>query len=133
MNKSTTIFIIDDDAEDQEFFSDALFSIDPSIECIKPYDAEQALEMLINVSDPLPDLIFVDLNMPIMNGFEFLKAIKTSESLQHIPVIVYTTASDSGHKEQARKLGASHFLTKPSSMKELKSDLDKLISAQIRC
>ena len=80
--------MIDDDYEDQEFFSDTLFSIDPSIECITPYDGGQALQMLMGVSDPLPDLIFVDLNMPVMNGFEFLKAVKRLEPLQHIPVII---------------------------------------------
>jgi CheY-like chemotaxis protein len=120
--------MIDDDQEDQELFSDTLFSIDPSIVCIKPYDGEQALQMLTQASAALPDYIFVDLNMPVMNGFEFLEAIKKSPSLQHIPVIIYTTSANPKHKEQAMKLGASHFITKPSSLNELKNELKKLIS-----
>ena len=126
MSISRTIFMIDDDDEDQELFCDILSSIDPTIECIKPYNGEQAIDLLMGVSGPLPDLIFVDLNMPVMNGFEFLKVVKSSQSLHHIPVIIYTTSSDLNHKK-AMKLGASHFLTKPSSIQELKSQLKKLV------
>ena len=129
MNTQIKIFMIDDDSDDQELFSDTLSSIDPSVECITPNNGEQALQLLMGTSDPLPDFIFVDLNMPVMNGFEFLKAVKNLESLQHIPVIIYTTSSAPAHKEQAIKLGASHFLTKPTSMKELKNELEKLISS----
>jgi CheY-like chemotaxis protein len=123
--------MIDDDEEDKELFSETLFSIDASIECVKPYDGEQALQMLVDESNPLPAFICVDLNMPLMNGFDFLKAIKKSHLLRHIPVIIFTTSSDLKQKERAINLGASSFLTKPSSLKELKNELTKMISTHM--
>jgi CheY-like chemotaxis protein len=130
MNGQRKIFMVDDDADDQQLFSDTLFSIDPSITCITKDGGEQALQVLIATDDALPDFIFVDLNMPAMNGFEFLEAVKHLPSLQHIPVIIYTTSSEPKQKEQAMKLGASGFLTKPSCMRELKNELQKLISTR---
>ena len=112
--------MIDDDVEDQEIFAETLFSIDQSIQCHSILDARQALSKLLSKGANLPDFIFLDLNMPIMDGFEFLKAIKKQKTLSHIPVIVYTTSSESHHKDKALHLGASSFITKPSELAQLK-------------
>jgi CheY-like chemotaxis protein len=119
--------MVDDDEDDKEIFSDTLLSIDPSITCVTPLDGKQALQMLMVDSEQLPNVIFVDLNMPVMNGFEFLKAVKSLRSIRHIPVIIYSTSSDPRHKAQAFTLGASSFITKPSSMRVLKLELTSVI------
>ena len=128
MKAVKTVFMIDDDVEDQEIFADTLFSIDESIKCIKPFDGQQALGTLLKEGTILPDFIFVDLNMPTMNGYEFLKQIKDHQRLNHIPVIIYTTSSDRKDKEKAIRLGASSFITKPSELLELKRELEAVLS-----
>ena len=127
MKTVKTVFMIDDDVEDQEIFTDTLFSIDESIQCVRPVDGRQALGALLKKGAVLPDLIFVDLNMPTMNGYEFLKEIKDHQRLNHIPVIIYTTSSDNKDKEKAKRLGASSFITKPSELLELKRKLEAVL------
>ena len=125
MATERTIFMIDDDVEDQEMFSETLYSVDQSIKCIKSSDGRQALQTLLKES-VLPDYIFLDLNMPMMNGYEFLKEIKKHEKLNQIPVIIYTTSSESKHKDEVLNLGAASFITKPSDLSELKKLLHSL-------
>jgi len=67
----------------------------------------------------IPDVIFLDLNMPIINGQEFLATLKSTAGLQDIPVIILSTASDSLIAYKLKAEGASGFLTKPTSIKEL--------------
>jgi len=68
MNK---IFLIDDDEDDLFFFKDALELIYPTLRCDTATNGKTAIDKL-KVSSSLPDLIFLDLNMPVMDGFEFL-------------------------------------------------------------
>ena len=125
MATERTIFMIDDDVEDQEMFSETLYAVDQSIKCIKSSDGRQALQTLLKES-VLPDYIFLDLNMPMMNGYEFLKEIKKYEKLNQIPIIIYTTSAESKHKDEVLDLGAASFITKPSDLSELKKLLHSL-------
>ena len=127
MKTVKTVFMIDDDVEDQEIFAETIFSIDPLIKCIVPIDGRQAIGSLLIKGAILPDFIFVDLNMPNMNGYEFLKEIKDQEHLNHIPVVVYTTSSDSKDREKAKRLGAHSFITKPSALLELRRELATIL------
>lgn len=105
--------IVDDDIEDQELFVDAVNEVDDTIECISVYNGEEALNFLKNGESLLPDYIFLDLNMPILNGIQCLAEIRKTETLHHIPVFIYTTSNWSRNEEETRKLGARHFFTKP--------------------
>lgn len=111
--KATRFLIVDDDMEDQELFIDAVKEVDNSIECISAYNGQEALNFLKNDPSLLPDYIFLDLNMPILNGIQCLAEIKKTEGLHHIPVLIYTTSNWSRNEEETRKLGAHHFFTKP--------------------
>lgn len=125
--KEKTILMIDDDVEDQEIFIETLSEIDPLIKCFNFSNVRNALKAL-EEKIILPDLIFTDINMPLMDGYEFLKEIKKCNDLNHIPVIIYTTSSEVEHKQQSIKLGASSFLTKPSKILELKNNLETILS-----
>jgi CheY-like chemotaxis protein len=122
MRTIKSIMMIDDDMEDQDFFREALRAVDPSIKCMQCASGKLALSILL--SDYQPDYIFVDLNMPVMSGFEFLMEIKTHEHLRNIPIVVYTTSSDDHDREKTLQLGASSFITKPTSMKAIKAKLE---------
>jgi CheY-like chemotaxis protein len=126
MSVVKTILMIDDDLDDQEIFRQVVHEIDPSITCLQPLGSKLALDLLIEDS-LMPDLIFVDINMPLMNGFEFLVEVKKFEPACSIPVIILTTSAAKEQKEFAKRLGAFSFITKPSDMKVLKDILERLI------
>ncbi len=117
--KQRTCFLIDDDLDDQEIFTLALEQVNKNFTCISMASAYDALDRLTPRSSELPDYIFLDLNMPRMNGKEFLKEIRKHEHLQRIPIIIYSTSSLSNDIKETREFGASGFITKPFSMLEL--------------
>src|ERR1700742_4342006 len=86
--------LIDDDTDDRELFSEALATVDPVIVCDQATDGAEALDRLIKREISEPDIIFLDINMPVMNGWQFLTKLKSVEKYRHIPVIVYSTSSN---------------------------------------
>ena len=122
------ILMKDDDEDDKMLFQQALTEINKSVTfntAINGHDALKKLE-----TPPPPDIIFLDLNMPIMNGFECLAALKKEKKYEHIPVIIFTTANDVGTIEQTRKLGASAFFHKPIDFGHLREKLERLINVR---
>lgn len=116
------LFLVDDDHDDQEVFLEALRAIDTSIVCYTAKDGRDALHQLQEALI-LPDVLFVDLNMPIMSGKELLKALKKEKSLQSIPVIVYSTSSAEKEKDNCIELGAVSYISKPTQFKTLVTTL----------
>ncbi|HEX8039816.1 MAG TPA: response regulator [Chryseosolibacter sp.] len=110
--------LVDDDPDDQEVFLTALSDVSSSALCLVAPDGDRALEILHN-EETKPHYIFLDLNMPRMNGFEFLTAMKKSSILRHIPVIVYSTTSHQAQIEKVKALGAAEFFTKTYKYHEL--------------
>jgi len=125
MNK---IFLIDDDEDDQLFFKDAIELINPSLQCDTATNGKIALEKL-RATPSLPDIIFLDLNMPVMNGFDFLIQIKKENALSKIPVGIFTTSNILRDKELTKEFGAQFFLTKPNDFQVLRKKLQQLLSA----
>ena len=124
MNSPKICLLVDDDPDDQEVFLTALNDVCESALCLVAADGDRALELLHN-EETIPDYIFLDLNMPRMNGFEFLAAMKKSKILRDIPVIVYSTTSQLAQIEKVKKLGATEFFTKTYKYKELCALLKK--------
>lgn len=116
--KFRTIFHIDDDQDDTELFFLAAMEAAENVAVEVFFDSRKALEKLIS-STVFPDAIFLDLNMPVMDGFEFLQEIKSHEDLKFIPVIILSTSSQQHTREAAIKLGAQGFITKPSNYYQL--------------
>lgn len=113
------ILLVDDDEDDLQLFLQALRVIDRSIDLMYADDGVTALKLLFNRELPLPDYIFLDLNMHRMNGKECLTEIKSLAYLAHIPVIICTTSKRDSDVLKTKELGASAFFTKPSSFDEL--------------
>ena len=108
-----TVLIVDDDDDDRQMFREALQMVDGHAECIVAEDGLAALHLLRTQPHSLPDFIFLDLNMPRMDGKQCLAEIRQLEHLQHIPVIIYTTSKHPKDVEETKNLGAVHFITKP--------------------
>ncbi len=121
------ILLIDDDADDQELFQLALDKIDQNIQCKVMASAKEALRFLEEES-VTADLIFLDLNMPLMTGQQFLSELKKRPNLCEIPIVVLSTSSDKETIEQAKSLGAMKFFTKPSDFNELKEIIQNLLN-----
>jgi CheY-like chemotaxis protein len=126
MTKSLSFLLVDDDTDDTSLFKEVLEEVNPSISFIWAEDGQQALQFLKNEDNNLPDVIFLDLNMPRMGGKECLTEIKSDEKLHKIPVIMYTTSSQSKDIEETIQKGAICFITKPTNMKELKNILSSI-------
>lgn len=121
-----SILLIDDDSDDAELFHEALEEIDPLVKLLRTADGCEALELLRTL-DAHPDVIFLDINMPRMDGWECLTELKSSEGLKSIPVIMYSTSSHQREKERAIEMGASMFISKPDSYAQLISVLEAAI------
>ena len=109
--------VIDDDTDDQELFELALSDLGLGIDCATAYNGIEGLEYLR--SNSFPDIIFLDLNMPKMNGMECLKELKSDLRLKEIPVVILSTSTNTVHQAEALNLGAIQFVIKPSSTAEL--------------
>ncbi|NLR62051.1 response regulator [Chitinophaga polysaccharea] len=128
-SKYTSVLLIDDDIDDRMIFGEVLKELAPDINYHEAINGEDALMKLSH--DFTPDLIFLDLNMPRINGKQFLAEIRQLDHLKHIPVIIYTTSSHDSDKKETRQLGASYFLTKPNSLHELTHTLSRILQQQL--
>lgn len=105
-----SILLVDDDQDDKYFFCKALGQTESEINLTTASNGQDALEKLQFVN---PDVILLDLNMPVMNGVSFLKAIKKDKLLRDIPVIIYTDGLSVFDENEALKLGAYRVMIKP--------------------
>jgi CheY-like chemotaxis protein len=126
ITKRNRILLIDDDIDDQVYFRDAINEISPQIFCEIANNGKEALLQMETA--PLPELIFLDLNMPIMNGYEFLTSLRRSSHFNNIPVVILTTSRSNLDIEQSKKLGASLFFTKPSNFGLLVNKLKSILN-----
>lgn len=122
-----TLLLVDDDTDDTELFVEALNEIDETVTCYAAGDGRQALDHLDQHSTK-PDIIFLDINMPGMNGWQCLTALKENPQHQQIPVVIYSTSAAKRDRDIAAQLGALGFITKPADYQELKNILRQLLS-----
>ena len=128
MSKAKIFFIADDDIDDQEIFIEALNEIDKSIQCYTALNGEDAVYKLKKELKSVPDYIFLDLNMPRLNGKECLVEIKKVDELRHVPVFLYSTSAERRDIEEATRLGAAGFFKKPHKFSELCDVLSNVIA-----
>ena len=122
----TKIFLAEDDSEDADIFKDALSDLNLHT-TLTVVQNGILLMNLLESSEPLPDIIFLDLNMPLKNGLQCLKEIKSSEKWKSLNIIILSTSSNNTQKEEMYSHGANFFLTKASSYKEFKNNLEGCI------
>jgi CheY-like chemotaxis protein len=121
------VFYADDDTEDCELFEEALREIDSELVPVIAKDGKQALTLL-EIMPVLPDYIFLDINMPVVDGKKCLIEIKKNPRLKDIPVIMYSTTSDTNEIQQYYKLGAHDFLIKPNNFNILCDSLESIFN-----
>jgi len=122
------ILLTDDDEDDRDFFAEALedLDLDYPIEFCK--NGVELLDRLYDANLPIPDIIFLDLNMPILSGFETLQQIRENDKFKDIPVIaIYSTSATVDGIKSTFGLGANAYVVKPLAFNDLKILLKKVI------
>lgn len=127
-NKDYKVFLVDDDADDREFFSDALEEVDLNVRLTLYSSAEEVLNKLRS-SENLPDILFLDLYMPKMDGEDCLAEIRAEEKWNEVCVVIYSTLMDMRRVEELFKAGANRYLRKPTSYPALKNALSLAIES----
>jgi len=121
------ILLADDDTDDCMFFANALEELKVPFKLKTVFDGEQFMNFLEN-KENLPDIIFLDMNMPCKNGFECLVEIRKSERYKMIPVIIISTSLDENIIKSLHENGAFFYIKKPSLFAHLKKLMSLVIN-----
>jgi CheY-like chemotaxis protein len=113
MNDEKAILLVEDDIVDVMSVKRALRDLQVPNPLYQVENGEEALEWLKDKKNPKPSIILLDLNMPRMNGHEFLAVLKKDETLRRIPVIVLTTSRSEPDKVHSFDLGVAGYMIKP--------------------
>ena len=134
---STPVLIVEDDDIDQMTVKRVFKELKVPNQLVLRSNGEEALDYLRNANNEKPCLIFLDLNMPRMNGWEFLEIIQADESLSNIPVIILTTSDSEEDRKRAEQFRpiVIGYITKPvqysESVKVIGGQLEKLNLLQL--
>ncbi|MEP2689658.1 MULTISPECIES: response regulator [Maribacter] len=121
------VFLADDDSDDRTFFSDALREIPIQTKISEFNNGVDLMAELLSETAAQPDVIFLDLKMPMMDGFECLADIRDLDKYLNTPVIIYSTSYHPKEIDRLKEMGASLYLQKPSSYNQLKTLLHKCL------
>lgn len=124
------LMIADDDQDDRLLFQDALDSLGLDLQVSWATDGDAALNALYQKS-PLPEIVFLDVNMPVKNGIECLRDIKSDLSLKHIIVILFSTSVQDETIKLAYNLGAKLFFQKPDTFPKLRNAIEMALSPEV--
>ena len=127
MTQYKKLLLIDDDADDHEFFLEVIGEIDSSITCTSFLDSEKALFKLKEDESDIPDLIILDTNMPKLGGRQLLVELKQDPRLREIPVVMYSTFFSDRDNNELTQLGAAHYLSKPSKFEDFRTALKEIL------
>jgi CheY-like chemotaxis protein len=122
--------LIDDDTDDQEVFAHALQHLNLPVDFVTANDGVHAIEKIKSDTTLTPYFIFIDVNMPRMNGIECLIEIKKISHVKNVPVYLYSTYASPETIKEGKKRGAVDVLVKAGSMKELEQTLAKILPQQ---
>lgn len=127
ISNKINILLADDDTEDRELFAEALedSGIDYNLKTFE--NGKQLVDYLSSPDQEVPNLLFLDLNMPLLSGLESLKIIRANTALDKMPVAIYSTSSSENDKSSTFENGANIYLSKPSDFGQLKKMLKQVV------
>ena len=128
LTESKTIYLADDDADDCILFEEALKELIVKTLLTITNDGIELLNTLDERVPPPPYVIFLDLNMPGKSGFDALKEIREIEKLKDIPVVIFSTTSNSETIDRTFRLGANYYICKPTNFSHLKNAIQNVLS-----
>jgi CheY-like chemotaxis protein len=123
------ILCIDDDSEDVELFCEAVRTIDEKHTCVVAKNGQHGLDVLKYLH---PDFIFLDVNMPVLDGVSTLQIIRDKKDFKQLPICIYSTTITSRDVEFYKNLGADHCIVKPNNFDKLCDSLRKIFAPPTR-
>jgi CheY-like chemotaxis protein len=126
-NKTHKILLIDDDQDDRLLFEAALRKVTLNVDFTSVEGGKEAIETLKGMKGSLPDLMFVDLNMPDIDGFACIKQMRQNPDWDAVPIIILSTSHNPFHIEMAKGTGADGYFKKPNDFNDLCSTLENLL------
>ena len=121
------IVLVDDDEDDRMFFADALQEIEIKTELIEFHNGKEVLDYLSEPTAERPHLIFLDLNMPVMDGFQCLREIRKNPDFKDLVVAIYSTSSSERDIEETFVNGANIYINKPNKFEDLKKTIGQVV------
>jgi len=121
ISRSLKILLAEDDDTDRLLFDEALSELPVTANLITVGNGEELIDWLTDDKNELPDVLFLDLNMPRKNGFAALGQIKRDSRFEELPVFIFSTANDEEMIKQVYKDAAHYFIRKPNKFAKLKS------------
>lgn len=126
------IFLAEDDADDRMFFEDALKEVAMPTQLTLSNNGVELMNNLdILTVHPPPDVIFLDLNMPLKNGFDCLKEIRETPKLKQIPVVIFSTTKNEDAVEKTYRQGANYYICKPHSFPLLVKAIETILALDL--
>jgi len=122
------IILTDDDEDDRLFFIDAFEELSMNTKVTTFNDGIELMDYLNSEDAILPNVLFLDLNMPKMSGIECLNEIRANSKMSDIAIAIYSTSASEEDIEETFVLGANIYIKKPSSFKQLKKVLSEVVS-----
>jgi CheY-like chemotaxis protein len=126
MSKALNILLIEDDEIEVMKFNRVLSTLKLSHKVVEANNGEEAIEIL-KVKEIVPDIIVLDLNMPKINGIEFLRILKADDYLKYIPAIILTTSSNHKDVLECYRIGIAGYVIKPLKYADYVDRITKLI------
>lgn len=127
MNKALNVLLIEDDAIEVMKFNRVLKTLELNHKVIEANNGEEALQIL-REKEQIPDIILLDLNMPKLNGIEFLSILKNDEKLRYIPAIILSTSSNHSDVLECYKIGIAGYVIKPLKYEDYVSRIQKVLA-----
>lgn len=120
---SKRILVVEDIEDNRRIMRDLLASA--GLECLEAHDGEAAVSAAMQHR---PDLIMMDVQLPVLDGYEAIRKIRADRGLEHIPIIAVTSYALSGDEEKAMAAGCDRYVTKPFSPRQLLATIRELLA-----
>src|SRR3954466_1819011 len=115
------ILLADDDKDDCLLFKEAINELPVTSKIKIVYNGDHLMRHLLKDTELLPDVLFLDLNMPRKNGFECLEEIRQDKKFEHLPVIIFSTSYNREIVDLLQRQGAQHYIRKPNEFCKLRN------------
>lgn len=127
------VYLVDDDIDDLEIVQEAFVQYGIQVPIGVFYNGQALMDRLLEDAQAKPDVIILDLAMPLKDGFEVLQEVKTHPLIRTIPIVVLTSSENKADELRCFQLGCNFFFNKPNSMQEyetLLTVINKIIKGQ---
>ena len=121
------VALVDDDEDDRFLFKEAIDQIHIKTELSLFENGQKFMDFLLHPNSILPQVVFLDLNMPVKNGLECLQEIRTTDHLKELSVAIYSTSSSDNDIDETFVNGANIYINKPNDFSKLKSVIEKVL------